>query len=417
MKQIHSKDIYYIVRDVMRCLDPKVMNHGVRTSYILYRMLQCSEKEYEMYELAEFALLATLHDIGAFRTDNASDQLTYETRDFMPHSIYGYLFFLYLTPFKDRAKVILYHHTDYNQVPKSGFEYDDIIHCLNIAEKMDLYSNILGSKFDYLMFKKQAGTKYSPKALELLYQAEKKYNIFDKLSTGEYKQELSELFEYLIFTNEEKQDFLVGLMYIVGFRSEYTMLDTVTCVQVAKSLGEKLVITTQEEELLHTAALLHDAGMCAISKDISEAPRKLTDEEMNTLRTHVEVVESILQGRVEDDVLEIITAHHERGDGSGYPKHLKDHQMNRLMRILQVADTITGLTAPRSYRNPKPKDVVISILKEEADKGKLSKEVVRTAVTYYDQIMEVVKEKSDEMLAMYHKLQDNYEITYKKIKK
>ena len=327
-----------------------------------------------------------------------------------------YLFLLYLTPFKDRAKIVLYHHTDFTQVPKTNYEFDEIIHCLNVAEKMDLFSNILGGKFDYMMFQKQAGTKYSPKALDLLYQAEKKYDVFSKLSSGEYKRELAELYEYLIFTDEEKRDFLVGLMYIVGFRSEYTMLDSVTCVQVAQSLGERLMISDDEKEILFYATLLHDAGMCAISKDISEAPRKLTDEEMQTLRTHVEVAESILKGRIDEGVLEVILAHHERCDGSGYPKHLKSDQLNRLMRILQVADTITGLTNPRSYRDPKPANVVVSILKEEAEKGKLSKEVVRTAVNYYDDIMAGVKVKTDEMLAMYRKLQDNYEITYKQTK-
>lgn len=415
MKLVHSKDIYYIMRDVIKCLDAKVMNHGARTSYILNRMLQCTDR-YEMYELAEFAFLATMHDIGAFRTDDVTDQLTYETKDVMPHSIYGYLFLLYLTPFKERAKVLLYHHTDYNQIKDSKYEYMDVVNCLNVAEKMDLYSNILGEKFDILMLKKQAGVKYSPAALDLLYQADKKYGVFEKLSTGEYKTELADLYEYLIFTNEEKRDFLVGLSYIIGFRSEYTMFDTVTCVQVCQSIGEKLMLTPPEMEKLFYAALLHDAGMCSVSKDISEAPRKLTDEEMSTLRTHVGVVETILKGRIDDETLEIITAHHERADGSGYPKRLKGGEMNRLMKILQVADTITGLTSPRPYRNPKTKETIIAILKEEAEKGKLSSEVVRVAVNYYDSIMDVVKQKSEDMLAMYNKLQNNYEVTYKKTK-
>ena len=416
MKLIHSKDIYYIIRDVLKCLDPKIMNHGSRTSYILYRMLQCMDK-YEMYELAEFGIIATLHDIGAYKTDYMKDQLHYETKEYMPHSIYGYLFLLYLTPFKDRAKILLYHHTDYNQVPKTDYEFIEIIHCLHVAEQMDIYSNILGAKFDYQMFQKKAGTKYSPKALDLLYQAEKKYNLFEKLSTGEYKQELSELYDYLIFTNEEKHDCLVGLMYCVGFRSEYTMLDMVTCTHIAEQIGEKLILSKQEAELLFYGTLLHDAGMCVVSRDIIEAPRKLTDEEMNTLRTHVGVIEGILKGRLDDAALDIVTAHHERGDGSGYPKKLKDAQMNRLQKILQVADTITGLTAPRSYRDPKPRDLVITILKEEADKGKLNKDIVRTAINYYDSIMAGVQEKNKEMLAMYRKLQDNYEITYRQIKK
>lgn len=415
MKLIHSRDIYYIVKDILKCFDPKVINHGERTSYILYRMLLCMDK-FEMYEIAELAMLATFHDIGAFKTNPYQDTLSYEAKDWMPHSIYGYLYLLYLTPFKERGKILLYHHTDYNQVPQSDYEYMDIIHCLNVAEKMDIYSNILGSKFDYMMFQKQAGTKISPKALDIFYQAEKKYGIFEKLSTGEYKKELSELYEYLIFTNEEKHDYLLGFMCCMGFRSEYTMFDMISCVNICKQIGEKMNISQEESEILYYAALLHDAGMCSVPKDIIEAPRRLTDAEMEELRGHVEKLESILHGRIDSQTLDIISAHHERGDGSGYPRHLKDYQMSVLQKILQVADTITGLTSPRSYREPKTKEQVIAILKEEADKKRLSKDVVNTAINLYDSIMASVKLRTEETLATYHKLQENYKVTYEKTK-
>lgn len=416
MNLIHSKDLYYVIKDVLKLLDPKVMNHGTRTAYILYKMLQCTDR-YEQYEVAELAMLATFHDIGAYKTDYMQDQLRYESRDYMPHSIYGYLFFLYLTPFRDRAKIILYHHTDYTQVPKSDYEFTDIIYYLNVAEKMDMYSNILGTKFDYMMFQKQAGTKYSAKALDLVYMAEKKYGIFAKLASGEYMEELDKLWGYLIFTDEEKDELLNALMHCASFRSEYTMYDTVTCSQVCEQIGEKMLLNKNEMELLRYAALLHDSGMLGISRDIIEAPRKLTDEEMANLRTHVNLIEEVLKDKIPNEVMDIILTHHERCDGSGYPRRLKEHQMNRLQQILQVADTVTGLTAPRSFREPRSKDQVIAILKEEADKGKFNKEVVRAFVSFYDRIMEGVEQKSKQMLSTYNKLEDNYEITYKQINK
>ena len=327
MKLIHSKDIYYITKEVLKLIDPKVIRHGERTAYILYKMLMCLDK-YEMYEVAEFAFIATLHDIGAFKTDYMEDQLRYESRDYMPHSIYGYLFLLYLMPFKDRAKIILYHHTDYDKIPKVEYEFTDIIYYLNVAEKMDMYSNILGSKFDYMMFNKQSGTKYAPKALDLLYQAQKRYNVFEKLSSGEYKEELEELYEYLIFTNEEKDNLLMGLMSCVSFRSEYSMVDTVACLNICVQLADKLLLSQEDTELLRCAAVLHDAGMCSVSKDVLEAPRKLTDIEMQGLRNHVPLIETILQGRLDEACLDIITAHHERCDGSGYPNKLNVGQID-----------------------------------------------------------------------------------------
>lgn len=413
---IHSKDIYFIMRDVLKTLDPRIINHGSRTAYILYKMLQCTNGKYEMFEIADFCMLATFHDVGAYKTDPNGDMLRYESKECMPHSIYGYLFILYLTPMKDKAMILLHHHTDFEKLKKDN-EYYDITCCLNVAEKMDIYSNTLGSKFDYMMFQKQSGTKYSPKALELLYQAEKKYGIFEKINSGEYKKELDELFDYMIFSNEEKLGNLQGLFYSVGMRSEYTMVDMITCVNICRQLADKLLLTKDETQKLCFAATLHDCGMVSVPIEILEAPRKLTDEEIKLLREHVNVAEKILKGRIPDDCLDIVLSHHERGDGSGYPRKLRAVEMNKLQQILHVADTVTGLTAPRSYREPRNKDQVIRILKEESDYGKLNGEVVRTFINFYDKIMENVEKENKEMLSLYNKMKMNYEITYKQIVK
>ena len=417
MDYMHSKDIYKTIRDVLKLLDLRVINHGTRTAYILYKMLLCQGK-YEMFEIADLAFLATIHDIGSFKTDYMADPLVYETRDTMSHSIYGYLFVLYLlTPYKDMAKIILYHHTDYLQVPKTDYEYTDVIHMLNVAEKMDIYSNILGSKFDYMMFQKQADSKLSSKALNLLYQAERKYKIFDKLKSEEYIKELDELFEYLVLTNEDKRNFLIGLIYCISFRSEYTMMDAVTCVAVCDTVAEKMYLNTHDKEVLYYSAILHDAGMTAISKDILEAPRRLTDEEMKNLRSHVNILNTILKDRIDKDCLNVINAHHERGDGSGYPFKLRDAQMSLLQQILQVADVFTGLTAKRSYRPSKEKAQVIAILRNEADNQRLNMSVVRTVINYYEDIEKSVQAETKSMLSMYEKLQASYAQTFKKVSK
>ena len=414
MDQIHSKDIYYITCDVLKFLDAKSIRHGQRTAYILYRMLELTNK-YEMFELAELAMLATLHDIGAYKTDYQQDMLKYETQDYMPHSIYGYLYISYLTPMKDMAKIILHHGTDFNRVPKSDYQYQDVIHILNVAEKMEIYSTALGEKFNYMVFDKYADTKFSAKALDLLYQAEKRNNIFAKLASGEYKSELDELMENLVFTNEEKKNWVFALMYIVGFRSEYTMNDVVTCLHISQLIGKSLMLSQKELDDLYYGAILHDAGMCAVPREIIEAPRKLTDEEYKSLRNHVMDAYDIMKGRVTPQILEIIAAHHERSDGSGYPKHLQDYQMNRSQRILQVADVVTALTNQRSYRPAKTKEQVIKILCEEAERGHLNGEVVRIVTGLYDRIMGVVKGESDKMLYTYRKLQENYDITLRQI--
>ena len=105
MDYISSKNIFFLIRDTLRLIDGRVMEHGSRTAYIVYKMLQC-KGGLEDYEMADIAMLVTLHDIGVYKTDNPGDVLRYEGRDYMPHSIYGAQVFTIITSASVRSSVI-----------------------------------------------------------------------------------------------------------------------------------------------------------------------------------------------------------------------------------------------------------------------------------------------------------------------
>ena len=408
VEYIRSKDLCLLIRDTFKLMDRRLMDHGSRTAYIFYKMLEC-KGGYEKFELADLMVLATLHDIGAYKTDNIGDLLRFESRDYMPHSIYGYLFLKYLSPLKAQSKILLYHHIDYDKMDKLEYEFKKETSYLSLAEKTDIYHNALGSKFDPAMFDKYVDTKFSRESLELLAKAIKEYDIFEKIKTEEYQKDLDELLEFVLFNDDEKQKYLEMLMYCIGFRNADSVVDTVTTICVCKEIGRLLLVSKDEMDLLYYGSLLHDLGMLAIPKSIIQAARKLTKEEQEIMRRHVELEEKILRNRIHQEVVDIAVSHHERGDGSGYPKKLKDFQMNQLQGILQVADTVTGLTNKRNYREPRTKDEVILILQNDADRKKLNKEVVNAMVTFYDEIMDVVKIEKDKILSMHTKLHDKFE--------
>ncbi len=417
MEYIKSKDIFLLMRDTLKLIHPRLMEHGSRVAYMVYKMLE-DQNIFEEFELADIVMVTTLHDIGAYKTEfgNLNDMLRFESRDSVAHTIYGYLFFKFLSPVEDLAKIIMYHHMDYDQLLKVDYQYKDIAAYINIAEKMDIYSRALGQKFDMHMFEKQAGTKLSAEGLELFYKTADKYNIFMKLESGEYKQELEYIADFMIFSNEDKKKFLEMLMYCTGFCSEYIVVDTITTICVCEEIANRMLLKEEEKELLYYGALIHDLGMLVIPREIVEAPRALKPEEMKLVRTHVMAVEKYQRRRMKDDVLEIAFAHHERADGSGYPRKLKDFQMNHMQKILQVADTVNGLTSKRSYREPLQKEKVIAILEEEAAKNRLNKQVVNTFVRYYDSIMERAKSEAAEIMKMYQTLNSQYDQVSKKFK-
>ncbi len=147
MEYIKSKDIYLLMRDILKLINPTLMEHGSRVAYIVYKMLQ-EENRYEEFELADIVMVATMHDIGAYKTEKTriNDMLQYETRDSMAHSIYGYLFFKYLSPVPDMAKVLMYHCRDYEKLQTVDYAYKDVAAYVNIAEKIDIYSNTMGAQ-------------------------------------------------------------------------------------------------------------------------------------------------------------------------------------------------------------------------------------------------------------------------------
>ena len=417
MEYIKSKDIYLLMRDILKLIHPRLMEHGSRVAYLVYLMLR-ERGKYEPFELADIVMVATMHDIGAYMTEEGriNDILRYESRESMAHSIYGYLFFKYLSPVPDLSRAIMYHHTDFEQLKNIDYEYKDVAAYINIAEKMDIYSSSMGSQFDLYMFEKQAGTKLSSDGLSLFYQIEGKYGAFDKIKSGDYKQELDKIAEYMIFNNEDKKKFLEMLMYCLGFRSKSMVVDNITTVCVCEDLAEEMLLPEAEREILYYGALIHDIGMLAVPREIIEASRKLEPEEIQRLRTHVGTAENVLKNKMQEEVVNIALAHHERCDGSGYPRRLTDKQMSTPQRILQVADVVTALVNPRSYRKDMPKEKVIAILNEEASKNRLKKTVVTIFVKSYDSIMERVKKESAEIMKMYATLNMQYELISKKYK-
>ena len=192
MEYIHSKDIFLLMRDTLKLIDRRVMDHGSRVAYYLYKMLEC-KGGYEKFELADFVFLASLHDIGVYKTENPKDMIRYECKEPMAHVAYGYLVFKHLSPLSELATIILYHHTDYSQLEEMDYEYKDIAAALSLVEKIDIFSLALGDKFDVKMFEKQAGMVISREALKLFEETERKFHVLRKVKSGEYKEEFDDI--------------------------------------------------------------------------------------------------------------------------------------------------------------------------------------------------------------------------------
>ena len=89
------------------------MDHGSRVAYLSYRFLKALGNPAKA-GAAKAVILAILHDIGAYKTEEISRMVEFESHNVWDHSIFGYLLLNYFSPFYDIAPAVLFHHTDWS---------------------------------------------------------------------------------------------------------------------------------------------------------------------------------------------------------------------------------------------------------------------------------------------------------------
>jgi putative nucleotidyltransferase with HDIG domain len=132
---------------------------------------------------------------------------------------------------------------------------------------------------------------------------------------------------------------------------------------LASNLANSLGCNAEEVETINLAAALHDIGEITIPTDIMQKKEKINDEEWVLIRHHPQVGSEMV-GCVEKlkPVADIIAAHHERFDGSGYPLGLKGESIPLGARIIAVVDTYDAITNLRLHRDPGGHDFAVQEL-------------------------------------------------------
>jgi putative nucleotidyltransferase with HDIG domain len=144
-----------------------------------------------------------------------------------------------------------------------------------------------------------------------------------------------------------------ALLHTLDLRDRMTARHSAAVAHYARQMARELGVSDREQELVHTAGLLHDIGKFAFPDHILKAATKLSDADWQIIKTHPYQgarIASQIEGY--GPVSDIILAHHERIDGTGYPRKLKGDEIPLLSRIISVADTYDVMTARDSYRKP-----------------------------------------------------------------
>ena len=133
---------------------------------------------------------------------------------------------------------------------------------------------------------------------------------------------------------------------------DYTYMHSVAVCAMMVALAKQLGLDVEQVRLAGLAGLMHDLGKAMMPMEVLNKPGKLTDAEFSIIKTHpTEGHRLLLSGEnVDPMVLDVCLHHHEKTDGSGYPKGLKDTEISLFAKMGAVCDVYDAITSNRPYK-------------------------------------------------------------------
>ena len=156
---------------------------------------------------------------------------------------------------------------------------------------------------------------------------------------------------------------LTAMIETLALRDRMTARHSAAVARYAHATAIAIGRPPDELDLVHTSGLLHDIGKFAFPDSILLAEQRLTDDQWELVKRHPADGARIVR-RVEGygPVADVILSHHERWDGSGYPRSLAGEEIPLPARLIAVADAFDVLTARDSYRHPVSRDEALAEL-------------------------------------------------------
>lgn len=208
---------------------------------------------------------------------------------------------------------------------------------------------------------------------------------------AELQRSQAEKLELIRELDNTQKEIIFTLGEVIEVRSRETGNHVRRVAEYSRLLAEKAGLSRQEAEAIRQASPLHDIGKVAIPDSILNKPGRLTPEEMETMQKHTLIGHQILQ-KSQRDILKmgavISLEHHEKWNGQGYPRGIRQHEIQIPGRITAVADVFDALGSERVYKKAWPLEQILDHFKEQQEIH-FDPDLVRILFDYLDEFLEI----------------------------
>ena len=349
--------------------------------------------------LSNTVLLALLKSVGDYHFDSEKvipreDLTAYQIKE---RYSYAYAYLKNLTPLGNDAHALLFYDSIYNpEVAKKmvSMEYASIIftaeHILCLLEQTNFaYTDMDFDKFGL--------SKFNPRYVEIFKTIDANREVSRNLRLIEgsdrkiirpCERELEKLFLSLKFSKPDSDMLFKLMIMILDFKSTVTVWHTIHTAGYAVSLGKYAGCSENELNEIFTAGVLHDLGKMAIPQNILEYPGKLRNWEYGVMKSHVQKTEELIKDLVPRRIANMAIHHHEKLNGTGYPRNLSGLELTKEDQIVEISDILSALVDRRSYKEEFDSQRIIEIFKEMTRKGELDENLSLYIYDCFDRLQE-----------------------------
>ncbi|SKA75428.1 HD domain-containing protein [Caloramator quimbayensis] len=353
----------------------RFFNHSKRTCYVSLCIAKLINEDKDF--LNDVYISSVLHDIGV---TSSIDKCHGDDIFIRKHCLNGEDILKKFPIDSNISKFVKYHHENYNGTGCFKLSKDDIPLISQIIRLADIFEilydetkpNYFQRKkiLDYIL--KERGTILSPFITDLFIKAQSVEMFWwdvDNLSFS--SNVINDVIpkDYIPVSLEDLKSIAVVFADIIDNNSHFTFKHSYNLSKLTEKISDYLCFSYERKVKFSIAALLHDIGKLAVPNYILNKNGKLDEIETSIIKCHTYYTYLILSKiKGLEDIASWASNHHEKPNGTGYPKGLKSEDLSLEDRLLAICDIYEALTSDRPYKSGMPKEKAFEILYDMAAK-------------------------------------------------